>query len=380
MRAHVSKPDFKSLKATLFAAAAVIAIAVPASADHIKQVNLVTDDQSVNAAQITDPNLVNAWGMSYSPTSPLWVSDNGTGVATVYRINPATNATTKLGLTVTIPGDGSVNGEAWNGNSGAFNGDAFLFTSEDGTISGWRGSLGTTAQTLQAGSTTNLYKGMTLTSVGGHSYLLAANFGTGSIDVLKGDVSAPNLAGAFTDPSLPAGYHPFNVQQLNGHVFVTYALNTGAHDESHGAGQGFVSEFDASGNFIARVGSQGDLNAPWGLAIAPASFAGIGGDLLVGNFGDGRINIFDPVTDKFLGQLIGASGSPLSIDGLWGLIVGNGGSGGNPNELYFSAGPGDEGHGLLGALSFVPEPATMFLFAAGLLGFAARRRRAGTTA
>jgi uncharacterized protein (TIGR03118 family) len=233
---------------------------------------------------------------------------------------------------------------------------------------------------LQAGSTTNLYKGTTLASVGGHTYLYSANFGTGAIDVLKGDAGAPSLSGSFIDPGLPSGYAPFNVQVLNGHIFVTYALNTGGHDEAHGAGLGFVSEFDTSGNFIARVGSQGDLNAPWGLALAPSSFAGIGGDLLVGNFGDGRINIFDPVTDKFLGQLIGASGSPLSIDGLWGLIVGNGGSGGDPNELYFSAGPGDEGHGLLGALSFVPEPATMLLFAAGLLGFAARRRRTQTVA
>jgi uncharacterized protein (TIGR03118 family) len=374
-RTRVPMSHLKNLKATLFAAAAAVALAGPASADFVKQTNLVTDDQGVNTAQITDTDLVNAWGMSYAPGSPIWVSDNGTGVATLYRINPATNATTKVNtLTVSIPGDGSVNGQAFNGNSSAFNGDLFLFTSEDGTISGWRGALGTAAETLQPASNMNLYKGMTLTNVGGHTYLLSANFKSGAIDVLKGDGAAPNLSGTFTDPTIPAGYHPFNVQLLNGHVFVTYALNTGGHDEAHGAGEGFVSEFDTNGNFIARIASHGALNAPWGLALAPSSFGGFGGDLLVGNFGDGHINIYNTMTDKWVGMLLGQNGSALMIDGLWGLIPGNGTNAGNPNDIYFSAGPSGENDGLLGALSFVPEPASMFLFAAGLLGFAARRR------
>jgi uncharacterized protein (TIGR03118 family) len=384
MRAHVSKPKSNSLKAVLFAAAAVIAISVSASADFVKQTNLVSDDQSVNAAQITDPNLVNAWGISYGATSPFWVSDNGTGVSTLYKVDPHTNATTKQGLTVTIPGDGSVTGQAFNSGAagGAFNKDAFLFVSEDGTVSGWRGALGTTAETLQVGSSTNLYKGTTLANVGGHMYLYSANFASGAIDVMKGDAGAPSLSGSFTDPGLPSGYAPFNVQVLNGHIFVTYAQQVqGSEDEAHGAGLGLVDEYDTNGNFVARVASAGSvLDAPWGLAIAPANFGIFAGDLLVGNFGDGTINAFDLATMMFEGQLTDQNGNPIMIDGLWGLIPGNGGSGGDPNSIYFSAGPGDEGHGLFGVLSFVPEPATMFLFAAGLLGFAARRRRTQTVA
>ena len=281
--------------------------------------------------------MVNAWGISSSSTSPFWVSDNGTGVATLYSVNPTTNTPVQQGLVVTIPGDGSVTGQAFSPNTptGSFNGNAFLFVSEDGTISGWRGALGTTAEVLQSSDPTNVYKGTTLDTTGGHSYLLSANFHSGKIDVFKGDAGAPDLTGKFTDPGLPSGFAPFNVATLNGKVYVTYALQGAGKDDMPGFGNGFVSVFDLNGNFLGRVASRGTLDSPWGLEIAPSSFGAFAGDLLVGNFGDGRINAFDLSSNSFVGQLLGTDGMPLTIDGLWGLKVGNNASGGSSQRFTF---------------------------------------------
>jgi uncharacterized protein (TIGR03118 family) len=318
------------------------------------------------ATDATDGQLLNPWGISSSSTGPFWISDNGAHVSTLYSVDPQTDVATKLSFPtptgVMIPGAGSVTGQVFNADTG-FNNDRFLFVSEDGTISGWRNSLGGIAEVLQTGSVPNVYKGVTLETMGGHSYLLAANFGNGSIDVVKGDTSAPALTGSFTDPGLPGGYAPFNIAKLGNTLYVTYALKDG-NDDAPGAGHGFVTAFDLNGNFLGRIGSMGTLNSPWGLAIAPSRFGFLSGDLLVGNFGDGRINIFsaDPKTPAFLGQLIDAStGNPLSIDGLWGLIPGNGGSGGNKSEIYFTAGPNKESGGVLGALRSVPEPSSAVL-------------------
>jgi len=363
----------------LACAAALAAAPLSSQAVQVSVSNLVTDDQAANPAQITDPALVNGWGLSYSPSSPFWVSSNGGGVSTLYRVNPATQATSKVPLTVTIPGAGSVTGQAFNpGGAGQFNGDAFLFVNEDGTVSGWRSSLGTNAETLA--SIAGIYKGATLASIGGNSYLYAADFGRGSIDVFKGNAGAGNLAGSFTDPSLPAGYVPFNVQNLDGSLFVTYALREGGGtDETAGAGFGFVDRYDLQGNFMGRVGSGGTLDAPWGLAIAPASFGALAGALLVGNFGDGRINAYDLATDSFLGQLSGKNGQALTIDGLWGLSVGNDGGAGSSQALYFTAGPSDESHGLLGVLQAVPETnsTAMLLGGLALLAWGGGRRSRG---
>ena len=180
----------------------------------------------------------------------------------------------------------------------------------------------------------------------------------------------------FVDPSLPAGYAPFNVQTIGDKVYVTYALQDAAKDEEvPGVGFGFVSVFDTQGNFINRVGSDGLLNAPWGLALAPSAFGQFAGDLFVGNFGDGRINIFDLDTNTFVGQLLDNNGNPIAIDGLWALTPGNGGLAGSSQLLYFTAGPDEESHGLVGVLSPVPEPATLTLFATGLGALIARRRQ-----
>ncbi len=318
--------------------AALLVTTVPSLA-QFSVTNLVTDDQSVNTANITDPHLQNAWGISSSASSPFWVSANATGLANLYNVNPGTDATTKVALEVTIPGDGSVTGQTFSNIAGNFNGDTFLFVNEDGTVSGWRSALGTTAETLQVASPNNVYKGATLFNNGGNVYLYAANFRAGSIDVLKGNAGAPNLTGSFTDPGLPAGYAPFNIQNLGGKLYVTYALQDATkHDDVAGANHGFVDAFDTSGNFLARIASQGVLNSPWGLTIAPSSFGSIAGDLLVGNFGDGTINAFNLTTTSGDGPLKDASNAPIVIDGLWGLSIGNNGSGGSNAKVYFMQG------------------------------------------
>jgi uncharacterized protein (TIGR03118 family) len=340
------------------------AIGMAAAAGYT-QTNLVSDQLGV--APITDASLINPWGMAASATSPIWVSDNGTGVVTLYAVNPTTNVPTKQALTVSIPGAGSVTGQVFSpaASTGAFNGDNFLFVSEDGTISGWRSTLGTTAEVLQLSSTNNVYKGVALGTVAGHAYLYVANFRAGTIDVLKGDAVAPGLAGSFVDPNLPSGYAPFNIQNLGNQLYVTYALQDAAqHDDVAGAGHGFVNRFDLNGNLLGRLITAGPLNSPWGLAIAPANFGDFSNALLVGNFGDGTINAFSTANGTFLGTMLDAGAAQIVVRGLWGLLFGNGGSGGASNALYFTAGTGGEAHGLFG--SFTPTPPI-------LLGAALRR-------
>jgi uncharacterized protein (TIGR03118 family) len=235
---------------------------------------------------------------------------------------------------------------------------------------------------LQSPSPDKNYKGTTLVTNGTNTYLLSANFHSGAVDVLKGAPGNPNLAGNFTDPGLPSGYAPFNIELLGDKVYVAYAKQGSGGDEQAGAGLGIVSEFDTQGNFIRRVGSNGGtLNAPWGLAIAPSSFGSFAGDLLVGNSGDGTINAFNLNTNTFAGQLLGGYGNPLRIDGLWGLTPGNGVNAGSADTIYFTAGPGDESHGLLGAINpipgspaTVPEPSSVILGLIGIGTLTARRR------
>ncbi|HKW79712.1 MAG TPA: TIGR03118 family protein [Casimicrobiaceae bacterium] len=351
-------------------------LALPAAATPFSVVNLVTDDQLVNPAQISDPNLVNAWGISHSSGSPFWVSSNGKGLSVLYQVDPVTNATTKLGLEVTIPGAGNVTGQVFNvGGAGNFNGNTFLFVSEDGTVSGWRGALGTAAETLVTASPDNEYKGSAIALIGSDAYLYAADFAGGTVDVYKGNAAASDLTGSFTDPNLSDGYAPFNVQNLDGTLYVTYAVRGPTGDDVAGLGNGIVDAYDLQGNLLGRVGSNGTLNSPWGLAIAPTGFAEFAGDLLVGNFGDGHINIFDLASDSFVGQLSDRDGTPLVIDGLWGLIAGNDGKAGSTQKIYFSAGPGGEDHGLFGVLQ-VPEPASVALLGLGIVLLGTLRSRA----
>lgn len=237
----------QSHRAALVAGFLLVTFALPSHAILFNVTNLVTDDQIVHPAQITDPGLVNAWGLSYISTGPFWLSSNGAGTSPLYSVNPVTQVTTKLPLTVTIPGAGNVTGQVSNATD-AFGGDRFLFVSEDGTVSGWNPTFGTTgnvpAETLAAASTA-LYKGVALGTVGTDSYLYAANFHAGSIDIYKGNIASPSLPGTFTDPNLPSGYAPFNVQNLGNTLYVAYAQqDTNSPDEVAGAGLGLVDTYN----------------------------------------------------------------------------------------------------------------------------------------
>ncbi|MEO8629099.1 MAG: TIGR03118 family protein [Betaproteobacteria bacterium] len=358
------------------AAIALTALSAPAHGTAFTVTKLVTDDQAINTALIADPGLKNPWGVSFSPSNAFWISNNGTGTSTLYSVDPTTNATSKVGLTVTIPGAGNPTGQVFNSSASNFDGNSFLFVSEDGTVSGWRNSLGTTAAILKPGAPTNIYKGAALATIGSNEYLYAANFKAGTIDVLKGTSGAPALTGNFSAPALPAGYAPFNIENIGGDLYVSYAVQDAAkEDDVKGAGHGAIDVFDTEGKFVNRLTSGGPLNSPWGMVVAPSSFAEFAGKLLVGNFGDGTINAFDPATGASLGVVTGTDGKPISIDGLWALTAGNGGQAGSALSLYFTAGPNDETNGLFGVLRAVPEPSTYALLGIGLLGVLVARRR-----
>jgi uncharacterized protein (TIGR03118 family) len=353
----------------------VLGIVAPVQAGSTFSVtNLITNNQAVSPAQITDPNLVNPWGVSFGPATPLWVSNEGTGVTSLYSISNSdkvsivTTPPPSL-FPVTIQG-GGVTGQVFNSSSTAFNGDPFVFVTLGGAVEGWRPTLGNTAEVLSLANSANSYDGATLVTVNGNEYLLAANNKTGNIDVLNGTASQPGLPGNFKDPNLPAGFVPYNVQVLNGVVYVTY--------EQVGKSGGIVDAFSTSGNFLARVGAGGSLDQPWGLAIAPTSFGSLAGDLLVGNKGSGEISVFNLATDTALGTLNGTNGSPIVIQDLWALTVGNGAGAGSTQEIYFTAGVGGYRDGLFGAIQSVPEPSTaaLGLISVGLLaGWRWKKRR-----
>ncbi|HEX3720018.1 MAG TPA: TIGR03118 family protein [Verrucomicrobiae bacterium] len=320
------------------------------------QTNLVSD--LAGYANRVDANLVNPWGIATSATSPFWVADNGAGLSTVYNSSGAPS------LVVTIPPPaGSTDTAAPSGivfNSttnfeAATNASKFIFDAEDGTISAW--ASGSVAILKVDNSLSNsVYKGLALASNGGNPYLYAADFHNAQIDVYDKNWNPTNLSGTFTDPTIPAGFAPFNIQLVGTNLYVAYALQDAEkHDDVAAPGNGYVDVFDTGGNFLQRLISQGALNSPWAIVLAPPGFGPFGGDLLVGNFGDGMINVFDQATGTWLDSLNDSNGAPISMPGLWGLIFGNGGSGGAPNTLYFAAGIAGpdavEDHGLFGALT-----------------------------
>jgi uncharacterized protein (TIGR03118 family) len=354
-----------SIRPTLRTAVAIGAVlallggAAPAYAGapatpRFTQVNEVSDQASVQAA-VTDANSINAWGLALSPTSPLWVANNGTNTATVYSGGVNGAPVTKAGLTVTIPG-GAPTGQIFNDTTdfavtgpGGTGTARFIFDSEAGDITAWSPAASPTTAITVAHVDGAVYKGLALLHTELGAFLLAADFHSGRLDVFDGAFHrVPLPSFFFSDRRLPKNYAPFDVATVGDKVYVAYAKQTpNSPDETAGPGLGFVDVYTNFGTTVRRIASHGTLNAPWGLAIAPASFGRFAGDLLVGNFGDGRIGAYRG--SHFEGLLRGTDNKPIVIDGLWGLLPGTANTGGT-GTVWFSAGPGEEQHGLIGEL------------------------------
>jgi uncharacterized protein (TIGR03118 family) len=344
----------------------VLALASPALAGdrggrtlgHYAQRNLVSDVDG--AAELPDSSLVNGWGLTFGPATPAWVADNGTGVSTLYSGAVGGTPVAKVPVTVSIPGEAPT-GAVFNGSagfvvhSGASSGPArFLFSSEAGTITGWNPAVPPPPTSMQAQTAVTvpdaIFKGLAIADTATGPQIYATDFHHGEVDVWDSSFARVRRAGAFTDPALPAGYAPFGIQAVGGRIVVTYAKqDADATDEVAGPGKGFVDVYDTGGTLLRRFAARGPLDAPWGVAQAPQGFGRASGAMLIGNFGDGRINAYDPVGGRFLGALRGEHGRAVTIDGLWALEFGNGVIG-TPQTLLFTAGPADESHGLFGEL------------------------------
>jgi uncharacterized protein (TIGR03118 family) len=338
-----------------------------AIAGSVVQTNLVSDVPGL--AAFTDPNLQNPWGVSFSATSPFWVSDQASNVATLYSATGAINS-----RVVSVAGGptGQVENSAGAGNF-LVGGTAanFIFATLAGAIYGWNGGAGATAQ-LEASTVGASFTGLALDNNGVGNFLYAANSaGSGGIDVFNSSFSPTTLTGSFTDPNLPAGYVPYNIQNINGDLYVEYENPSSQRT----LGSGAVSVFDANGNFIKELISPGgQLEAPWGIVVAPSGFFDFPNALLVGNFGNGEINAFDPTTGAFLGTLTDSTGNPIVNQDLWALEVD---PGAKPNAVFFTAGIDHQTEGLFGELTSTPEPGSFAMGALGCiaLGLLARRRR-----
>jgi uncharacterized protein (TIGR03118 family) len=400
--AKTRRPDLRrcAAGASLIAAVACFASVTFAAGytetDLVANTSPLKDANGINHnAKFVDTNLQNPWGVAESGNSPFWVSDNGAGVSTLYN----TAGTPQL-LKVSIPApggdplgsDGAPTGIVFNIalGQGAFpikgvdrTGAAttapavFLFATEDGTILGWNpnvdvvppptgfaGPNGASTHAIIAVTKAGaIYKGLAIAMpmLGSPPLstplLYATDFHDGTVDVFDASFGTPSTlpAGAFTDPTLPRGYAPFNIAPIGGEMFVTYAVqDEDAEDDVAGQGHGIVNTFTPDGKMLARFAQHGQLDSPWGVTLAPATFGEAAGKLLIGNFGNGHINIFDPTTGEFLDKLRDTHGQALVIDGLWTLMFGNGVAGGSKDLLYFTAGPNDEADGLFGSIA--PSP------------------------
>ncbi len=360
------------------------------------QTNLVSD--LANIAKFQDPNLVNSWGLAHSPTGPWFVADNGTGVSTAYNGNgrpfpsslptvitippPAGSpaGTTSAPTGIVFNSVNSTNRDDFVVSANSKSGPSiFMFATEDGTISGWNKNVDPThailavdrSKVVMGQFTGAVYKGLATGRSNNQDFIYATNFRFGTVDQFDANF---HLVRSFTDQELNEQcdltvltnqcFAPFGIRNIGGKLFVTFALqkagtpgqpNTFKHDDQAGLGNGFVDVFNTNGQFLRRFASKGKLNSPWGLTLTPNDFGPFSNDLLVGNFGDGHINIFNPATGAFLGQLPDQAGDPITINGLWGIDFGNGGSAGERDELFFASGLNDEANGLFGKIQFVTD-------------------------
>ena len=335
------------------------AFAAPPGSEYV-QTDLVSD--GAVPANTIDPNLKNPWGVAFFPgLSPFWVADNNAGVSTLYDGLGVPFAALPL---VDIPTPAASIGGTPTGlvaniffagfpvpNTGG-QPSFFIFDTEDGTIVGWTLTSGTQAVIAVDNSAAGaVYKGLAIGINGQGKFLYATNFHSGQVEVYDDNFEPATLSGSFTDPKLPKGYAPFGIQNINGSLYVTYAVQDAAkHDDVSGPAHGIVDIFDTNGNLIRRFLRHGHLNSPWGVAMAPASFRRFANDILVGNFGDGRIDAYDPVNGAFAGNIRDTANRPIVIDGLWTLTFG-GALGSSPSTLYFTAGLNDEQDGLFGSIA-----------------------------
>ena len=350
-------------KRLLSASLALTAIPSMVQAQHYKQTNLVSNVPGVAAA--TDSNLVNAWGISRGTTTPWWVSDNGAGLTTLY-----TGTGSAVPLVVTIPaadsGTGTPTGQIFNGSQDfqltPGNPARFLFVTEDGTVSGWNPAVAPTTAVIKVNThSASVFKGMAVATVtdshgNATNYLYVADFRKARVNVYDTNFHRISMEDddAFRDGRVPHGFAPFNVQNIGGNLYVSWAKQDSAkHDEVDGAGLGFVSVFSPTGRLLHRLQWTKWFNAPWGMAQAPSDFGIYSHDILVGQFGSGMILAFDPVTGAFKGSLMDANNTPIAINGLWGISFGSGGASGSATALYFAAGLNDEQDGLVGSITAV---------------------------
>jgi uncharacterized protein (TIGR03118 family) len=322
------------------------------------QTNLVSDIPGL--APTTDHFLVNPWGIARAPAGPWWVSDNETGVSTLYNglgvpieNPPGSQFVVNIPNAPNSSGNASPTGTVFNGSSD-FHGDIFIFVAEDGIISGWNPAVNLFNAHIEVDhSATAIYKGVTIASFNGANYLYAADFHTGTLEIFDKNFQPFSFgANAFVDPQIPDGFGPFNVQAIGNAVVVTYAKqDEDAEDEVAGKGLGFVDVFTPNGTLIMRLESGDWMNAPWGVALAPANFGELSNRLLIGNFGSGLIAAFDAADGSFVSFLKQSPGAPMKINGLWGLGFGNNAAAGPSNTLFFAAGHANEHHGVFGAIT-----------------------------